>query len=923
MQRNSMTEPSPFQEIDRKQLQDLRDRFLKVNLHRLERIQWSLWGRQLDFFRILPVLLHVNHPILPGYQTNQTPSGIADFNPGKQSLNILKSYARSFKFNKKAVLQPDILGLYLMGSPGSLGFSGQSDFDFWVCHRPDLEEAQLQELRLKLEAISKFAETLGLEVHLFCVNPDTFKKGVVEPLSKESSGSAQHFLLLDEFYRSSIHIAGLCPIWWVVPAEQELHYERYVERLMSQRHLRQQGWIDFGSVANMPADEFLGASLWQLYKAIESPYKSILKLLLMESYSDTFPHTVPLSLEFKKRVQGNEMDCERLDPYIMMYQQVEEYLSKYRDNRLEVVRRSLYFKANLKLSVPSENRRWQRELLSPLTRRWGWSPSYLRHLDNQKFWRVSDVQAEYKSIIDSLTIAYRKLNQFAKAQVRINRITQRELLLLQRKLYSAFQRKTGKIELFNQGISSELNESVLSFHEIQEENQTAWLLYSGAISKDLRDMAMPVKKRESLVSLLTWCFYNGILSPRSQYGLYKHNAYITAQQLKQLTHVLEDKLPRKLSAPTQEKLLQDAYCTQIMFFINIGRDILAPLVEKGFHLVAELTDPICYSAEQRNLIQTIDIVMINSWHEIFCYQFSGNDALSKALLFTLKNLSPSPKQAPKTDYYCSGINRADSIRKRFQEIVERSIKLFYQKSHSHYILEMNKGFRCIEYGNRLDIHSLDSMEQLNGMLSERYYKFKAPLFDKQTHSATLLERIYQHNEPDCVQFFLYTQDNNHQIYVLDEAGILFHRTYRNIRCGVLLTCFRRFFNNISFRLLTINPNADELNWLFFRIFPENDMAIEPLNINAIEDNRYHAIEAIASSDTPNSFTLYHDHREYSPLVYGDKLFQALKSSVNTTHSNTQPMLIVDLDVPIDPKEQIFSTTQYLQQKALLEFKLNK
>jgi adenylate cyclase class 1 len=49
--------------------------------------------------------------------------------------------------------------------------------------------------------------------------------------------------------------------------------------------------IDFGGLENVPAEEFLGASFWHLYKAIDSPYKSLLKLMLMESYVDQYPHS--------------------------------------------------------------------------------------------------------------------------------------------------------------------------------------------------------------------------------------------------------------------------------------------------------------------------------------------------------------------------------------------------------------------------------------------------------------------------------------------------------------------------------------------------------------------------------------------------------------------------------------------------------
>ena len=44
-----------------------------------------------------------------------------------------------------------------------------------------------------------------------------------------------------------------------------------------------------------------GSSLWQLYKSIDSPYKSVLKAILLEAYSWEYPHTQLLSVDGKRR----------------------------------------------------------------------------------------------------------------------------------------------------------------------------------------------------------------------------------------------------------------------------------------------------------------------------------------------------------------------------------------------------------------------------------------------------------------------------------------------------------------------------------------------------------------------------------------------------------------------------------------------
>ena len=44
--------------------------------------------------------------------------------------------------------------------------------------------------------------------------------------------------------------------------------------------------IDFGHLEAIPPEEYFGASLWQIVKAIKSPFKSIMKFALLERYVD-------------------------------------------------------------------------------------------------------------------------------------------------------------------------------------------------------------------------------------------------------------------------------------------------------------------------------------------------------------------------------------------------------------------------------------------------------------------------------------------------------------------------------------------------------------------------------------------------------------------------------------------------------------
>ncbi|HFB65096.1 MAG TPA: hypothetical protein ENJ60_06090, partial [Aeromonadales bacterium] len=87
-------------DIDRKNLSEIRRRFLAINKHRISRIRDDS-GRTLQrIIDALPMLLHVNHPTLPGYQTQKTPCAISDFSPTKIQITAAKRISKSFSYEK-------------------------------------------------------------------------------------------------------------------------------------------------------------------------------------------------------------------------------------------------------------------------------------------------------------------------------------------------------------------------------------------------------------------------------------------------------------------------------------------------------------------------------------------------------------------------------------------------------------------------------------------------------------------------------------------------------------------------------------------------------------------------------------------------------------------------------------------------------
>lgn len=417
MTRTHEIRPDLDEGIDRKVLAQLRARFMALNAGRMARAVEGLTPRQQSVLTLLPLFFHVNHPLLPGYVSGSTPAGLSNFEPDAQALNEAQRLTRSFSYKPRHGNPPQpIHGLFLMGSLGTLAQADQSDMDVWVCHAPDLGDNELVELRKKCQLLEAWAQSMGAEAHFFLIEPSRFVLGERDTqLSSDDCGTTQHYLLLDEFYRTAIWLAGRTPIWWLVPVYEEVRYAEFTHTLISKRFIRADETLDLGHLARIPPGEFIGAGLWQLFKGIESPYKSVLKLLLVEVYASEHPRVNCLSMGFKKRVYADRLDLDELDPYVVVYRRIEQYLQGRGElQRLELVRRSLYLKVGHTLSSGATGMQWQRLLLQRLTREWGWDEQQLAMLDNRSQWGAQQVSHELRALARELSVSYRSLCTFAR-----------------------------------------------------------------------------------------------------------------------------------------------------------------------------------------------------------------------------------------------------------------------------------------------------------------------------------------------------------------------------------------------------------------------------------------------------------------------------------------------------------------------------
>lgn len=928
--------------IDRKELARLRGRFLSLNQTRLQRASSALSTRQQLVLRLLPLLFHVNHPLLPGYVSASTPAGLSGFEPDDDLLAEAQRLTRSFSYKPRRGNPPQpIQALFLMGSLGTVAQAEQSDLDLWVCHSPDLSAAEVAELQRKCQQLEVWATGQGAELHCFLINPGTFSREDREArLTSDDCGTTQHYLLLDEFYRTAIWLGGRTPLWWLVPVKDEARYAEFTQALLSKRFVRADEVIDLGHLAHIPPSEFIGAGMWQLFKGIHSPFKSVLKLLLTEVYASEYPNTRCLSLRFKEAVFANQLDADELDPYMVIYRRLEEYLSQRGEQeRLELVRRCLYLKVGKKLSKPPRNRKksWQRLLLERLTADWHWDQRQWERLDARDSWKVRQVQSERRALVNELTYTYRFLAQFARQLQVSSPLSGRDMGILGRRLYAAFERKAGKVEFINPGIAPDLAEELLSLVQCpssEDDQEQQWALFAGSLAGSEWQDHSPLKRSRHLIELLAWAQRNGVIDNSSRIAIQPGESDLNDFELSNLLGSLQHSFALPLPEVDDQALLEPSRPSEVLLLVNVGLDPLRQHSQQNIHMTSERTDSLGYAGLRENLVLSLDQVCLNSWNELLVSRYDNDNALLDSLRDYL-NALPASGPAPRLQVRCFCRNRAPAIARRVEELFQEVIAC-QSSGRSRFLLQIQQRFYLFDLTpGQVSYQAVNGIAALISLLGEEQSDFSPLALDRHALEGEDLALILPQGRPGCVQVFYRRDGDEAELHVLDERNALWRQRLPFRDEQSLLTPLQRFLSSVQQRQSALKSLSDlpghPLELRYYELLPPLPGRAQTLERRGApqqaERQPYYPVQAIIeqSAGGRRHVSLYCNHREFSELEYGAGLFPAVARHILAQREGGQryPCYITDLDLSATPGGAAVETLHYLRCKAELELALNQ
>lgn len=741
----------------------------KLNSLRLQRVKLMLSEQQHHLFLLIPYLLHANHIQLPGFIDATTPSGVCNFNLSPALEQACQTIG--IPYLTTLTEQPYAFeGIYAMGSSSSFGQNVSSDVDIWLVHHITLSKADISLLHVKAAQLTAWFAQFDFEVNFYLVHPNQFHEyslyGNCQPLGEEHSGSIQHWLLLEEFYRTHIRLAGKHVAWWPEASGDELLF--------------------LGDLKNLPASEYFGASLWQLYKGLNKPHKALLKVLLLEVYASEYPQNHMATEEVWQYCLEDNFS-EDNDAYLILYRRIEHYLLSRREiKRLEIVRRCFYLKCGVALSEQHNTQHdWRYQILADLTTDWRWPSNLLVTLDNAKNWHSGQLQWFNQQLNELLLTSYKNLLQFASKHELSDRMRVEELGLLARKLHGFFSDDPHTLPQLNPLWSQHVSEPELAVWFSKKMNQYQLFRGVSTANKLIGQQALFVGKTD--VDVVAWAVMNGLVTDETYwYSIGRNKAYAT--KLARLAKELMPNVNHRIEV-TKRHLCQPWFYQHIIIIANMNNDVTEQWHGQEIMVDYMNGDILSLGRDKQSMVSSIDIISLNSWGEWHSHRFEGEVAVLEAVSFLVLGLKRANGQSELSVLSCS-----TKLVKQIQDQLMQLLTLCYQTIQNvtdsqTLLIELNMGSQ--KYG--LHFNSLGMVYKVLASSRNTFHYNKPrlvthlprPELNNEPFSTvpTIIQRYVAHG---AKQFFLRQLSHKLEVILVDETNILTHNVLDNMTINQLV-----------------------------------------------------------------------------------------------------------------------------------------
>jgi adenylate cyclase, class 1 len=758
-----------------------RDRFRRYNDIKFERFQnliSSVTVRRT--LNLVPFLLSMNTPKLPGYVEGDVPVGIYSYSPDEDTRRFIRG---KFPTAKTDVPHQDqfVEMLAVMGSIGTVAYNKKSDFDYWVCvNRRQVSVERFERFRRKVEIIQQWVSSeIKLPVHLFLNDVESIKNNIFAEDEEEAFGSTVGAVLMDEFFRSSIIIAGKIPFWWVLPQYvRDEEYDLLLSRLPEEQR---QEFVDLGNLFEISREDFLGAALFQIIKSLGNPFKSILKIGVLEKYIFGNADSPLLSQRIRTSILREHMDNSILDSYLLMFGEVYEYYQGVLDDKklVDILKQNLYLKVDPQISryigiKDKKNIPYKVAVMFRYVKEWGWDIATIRDLDQFDGWEFNRVKAFWDSVRKFMLLSYQKITTQLPTLRLDKKISETDFLLLSRKIKTHFTTEPDKIEQFIT-FKDTPSEAILYIEPSGQGLQDSeWRLFKRVKNEKDEITSTTLRIESSLIRLLFWMTLNQIYDPvfsrlNIQSGYVRVNQTLVTELLNQVSTLYSG----GRTHVKNEYFIKPSFSMLNLIAVNFNR-------------------------ENTDSIAGVHHLYYTSWGESFLREYASNEGILKVLQ---QVLSDGLVLKRPYDDYC-----VVSVPEPFKKIYKKILTLF--KEAYSFIVQTPHGpaVRFIAQftdkiiiadrdADKVVIHMFSSLGKFYTTVSLKPKREMRYLFHSDEDalvSQAVLMKVHQENSITA----LYEEKNDHMIIgVANEKNNVFlfvkHRKYKETCLCALYEFFKK------------------------------------------------------------------------------------------------------------------------------------
>jgi adenylate cyclase class 1 len=567
--------------------------FLEYNRFR-KRIFTQLAPKDSEYLLyLLPWLLSVNRPSIPGYIEHikhnfrvfniEAENEILKREPVFKNMFHIRSDAPILKLTDKGLL---IEGIYTIGSIGTISQTSHSDCDLWICiDKSQYDKTSYAQFLEKTKLIEKWLnENIKIPVHFFISDIGDVRRCNFGGVDYESCGSTQKKVLKEEFYRTTIIIAGKIPLWWVCYNPQKtLNYEEVVHTCQSAPSVYYD-FIDMGDLDFIDKDESFGAALWQFNKSLTHPLKSIIKMLLLKMFLES-PKEDLLCHRFRRFILSQTSKPYSFsDPSVFTLTSVMDHCqSQDIDTQtFKFIIKCFYLRYEVKLF--SKTMTIKEETALELFRKYKLDRETMYELNRFANWSYSS-QIQFGNLIIMLLVdIYKDISHMARNVT--GNVAPQDLTILGRKLSASLEKKTYKIQPLHKPLDT-LNLPTLTLCF----NNGLWQVVPE------NNSAKVIVEKSDLVHCLAYLSWNGLYFP-GQLRMLPNKTYATMPEIINLI--------RKIN---------EIFGVHDVSSIDFENFLKPEHIEKLFVIINFATNP---NADD---IRHLSVISINNWGELFVNHF--------------------------------------------------------------------------------------------------------------------------------------------------------------------------------------------------------------------------------------------------------------------------------------------------------------